>query len=387
MKKSAIIVVLTLALLAGGCGGDSSDRFSTRARSVLSTLSMNQKIGQMFIIHPVSVRTDLSVDVLYRMMASGEKIVEEQAITDQTRRAMSQYPAGGFLLKTANIASPTQLKQFTADLKGVCAIPPFIAVDEEGGRVARLGNHPSFDVANPGPMQDIGSTGDTELAHAAGSTIGSYIREYGFNLDFAPVADVNTNPDNIVIGTRSFGSDPELVSQMVSAFLGGLHEHQVFGTIKHFPGHGDTTNDTHSSYVAVYKTWEELLSAEIIPFRDNLGDTDLVMTAHITMKNVTSEDVPATLSRVVLTDKLRGELGYDGVIITDSMGMGAILNDYPSGEAAVRAIEAGADIILTPRDYAESFNAVLEAVRTGRITQARINESVLRILKLKYREW
>ncbi len=137
----------------------------------------------------------------------------------------------------------------------------------------------------------------------------------------------------------------------------------------------------------MYKTWEELLSAEIIPFRDNLGDTDLVMTAHITMKNVTSEDVPATLSRVVLTDKLRGELGYDGVIITDSMGMGAILNDYPSGEAAVRAIEAGADIILTPRDYAESFNAVLEAVRTGRITQARINESVLRILKLKYREW
>lgn len=387
MKKSAIIVVLSLALLAGGCGGSSSDKFSTRARSVLSTLSLNQKIGQMFIIHPVSVRTDLSVDVLYRMMASGEKIPEEQAITDQTRRAMSLYPAGGFLLNTANIASPTQLKQFTSDLKGVCLLPPFIAIDEEGGRVARLGNHPSFDLPNPGPMQDIGSTGDTELAHAAGSTIGSYIREYGFNLDFAPVADVNTNPNNIVIGTRSFGSDPELVSQMVSAFLGGLHEHQVFGTIKHFPGHGDTTNDTHSGYVAVYKTWEELLSAEIIPFRDNLSNTDLVMTAHITMKNVTSEDVPATLSRVVLTDKLRGELGYDGVIITDSMGMGAILNDYPSGEAAVRAIEAGADIILTPRDYAESFNAVLEAVRTGRITQSRINESVLRILKLKYREW
>ena len=387
MKKSAIITVLTLVILSVGCGGGSSDKYSTRARSVLSTLSLNQKVGQLFIIHPVSVRTDLSVDVLYQMLASGEKIPEEQAITDQTRRAMSLYPAGGFLLNTANIASPTQLKQFTADLKGVCALPPFIAVDEEGGRVARLANHPSFDLPNPGPMQDIGSTGDTELAHAAGSAIGKYIREYGFNLDFAPVADVNTNPDNIVIGTRAFGSDPELVSRMVSAFLGGLHEQQVFGTIKHFPGHGDTTNDTHTGYVAVYKTWDELLSAEIIPFRDNLGKTDLVMTAHITMRNVTSEDVPATLSRVVLTDKLRNELGYDGVIITDSMSMGAILNDYPSGEAAVRAIEAGADIVLTPYDYAESFNAVLEAVQTGRISEARINDSVLRILKLKYREW
>ena len=387
MKKSAIITVLTLVILSAGCGGGSSDKYSTRARSVLSTLSLNQKVGQLFIIHPVSVRTDLSVDVLYQMLASGEKIPEEQAITDQTRRAMSLYPAGGFLLNTANIASPTQLKQFTADLKGVCALPPFIAVDEEGGRVARLANHPSFDLPNPGLMQDIGSTGDTELAHAAGSAIGKYIREYGFNLDFAPVADVNTNPDNIVIGTRAFGSDPELVSRMVSAFLGGLHEQQVFGTIKHFPGHGDTTNDTHTGYVAVYKTWDELLSAEIIPFRDNLGKTDLVMTAHITMRNVTSEDVPATLSRVVLTDKLRNELGYDGVIITDSMSMGAILNDYPSGEAAVRAIEAGADIVLTPYDYAESFKAVLEAVQTGRISEARINDSVLRILKLKYREW
>ena len=387
MKKSIIITVLILALLTGGCGGDSSDRFSTRARSVLSTLSLNQKIGQLFIIHPVSVRTDISVDVLYRLLASGEKIPEEQAITDQTRRAMSQYPAGGFLLNTANIASPAQLKQFTADLKEVCAVPPFIAIDEEGGRVSRLGNHPSFDVPKPDAMQDIGSTGDTELAYDAGSTIGKYIREYGFNLDFAPVADVNTNPDNIVIGTRAFGSDPELVSRMVSAFLDGLHKQQVFGTIKHFPGHGDTTNDTHTGYVAVYKTWEELLEAEIIPFRDNLGKTDLVMTAHITMKNVTSEDVPATLSHEIITGKLRKELGYDGVVITDAMNMGAILNDYPSGEAAVRAIEAGADIILTPHDYAESFNAVLEAVRSGRISQARINESVLRILKLKYREW
>ena len=250
-----------------------------------------------------------------------------------------------------------------------------------------MGNHPSFDVPKPDAMQDIGSTGDTELAYDAGSTIGKYIREYGFNLDFAPVADVNTNPDNIVIGTRAFGSDPELVSRMVSAFLDGLHKQQVFGTIKHFPGHGDTTNDTHTGYVAVYKTWEELLEAEIIPFRDNLGKTDLVMTAHITMKNVTSEDVPATLSHEIITGKLRKELGYDGVVITDAMNMGAILNDYPSGEAAVRAIEAGADIILTPHDYAESFNAVLEAVRSGRISQARINESVLRILKLKYREW
>ena len=171
---------------------------------------------------------------------------------------------------------------------------------------------------------------------------------------------------------------------MVSAYLDGLHSKKVLGTIKHFPGHGDTVNDTHSGYVAVNKTWPELLKLELIPFIENFAKTDLIMTAHITMKNVTSDDLPATLSKAIMTDKLRGELGYDGVVITDSMEMGAILKNYPNGEAVIMAIEAGVDIILLPYDYCEAFDAVVKAVQDGRISESRINESVRRILRLKY---
>ncbi|MBR0257299.1 MAG: DUF3459 domain-containing protein, partial [Synergistaceae bacterium] len=215
------------------------------------------------------------------------------------------------------------------------------------------------------------------------SNIASYLKDYGFNLDFAPVADVNTNPENIVIGDRAFSDNPATVSKLVGEFLDGLHTHNIAGCIKHFPGHGDTKGDTHKGYVSVFKTWDELLRAEIIPFRDNLKKTDTVMTAHITMKNITHDDLPASLSYEIVTGKLRNELGYDGVIITDAFNMGAVADNYRSSEAAILAIEAGNDIVLMPHDYREAFAGVLEAVESGRISEARINESVERIARLK----
>ena len=201
-------------------------------------------------------------------------------------------------------------------------------------------------------------------------------------MNFAPVADINTNPENIVIGNRAFGAKPDLVSKMVSAYLDGLHSQGIAGTIKHFPGHGDTKNDPHSESVEIYKTWDELLKAELIPFKNNFGKTDSVMTAHITLKNVNG-DLPATLSKEIITGKLRNELGYDGIIITDALMMGAIKDNYSSGEAAVLAIEAGNDILLMPYDYVEAFEALVEAVESGRISEERLDESVSKILKLK----
>ena len=376
----AVMFALFAAITSGGCGSSDSSPQSESQR-MLQAMTLREKVGQMFIIRPEHLCPNLSAEEIHYNLQSFD--VE---LNDDMRASLKDYPAGGFAIFSRNIKSPEQLRKLIADLKEASSTVPFIAVDEEGGRVARLGNHSSFDVPKPEPMQTIGDTGEPGQAFDAGSTIGKYIKEYGFNLDFAPVADVNTNPDNIVIGDRAFGSDPQLVSEMVSAFLDGLHSEGILGTIKHFPGHGDTTSDTHSGYVAVFKTWDELLEAELIPFIDNFEKTDLVMTAHITMRNVTSDDLPATISRELLTGRLREELGYDGVIITDSMEMAAINESYPSGEAAVRVVEAGGDIILLPYDYRASFNAVLEAVNSGRLTEERINESVSRILALKFKE-
>ena len=382
--KLLMIIALFAAVTSGGCG-DNSHSFVGDVQSenerMINAMTLREKVGQLFMIRPEHLTSLVSADYLHNNRTSWDT-----ALTDEMRETLKDYPVGGFALYARNIDTLEQVKQFTSDLDAACEIMPFIGVDEEGGIVRRIGRKFSADVEQVGPMQDIGSTGDTQNAYDAAYTIGGYIKELGFNLDFAPVADVNTNPDNIVIGTRAFGSDPVLVSEMVSAYLDGLHAQGIMGTIKHFPGHGDTTADTHTGYVAVYKTWEELLECEIIPFRDNLDKTDMIMTAHITMKNVTSDDLPATLSYEILTKKLREELGYDGVIIADSMEMDAIELAYPSGEAAVMSIAAGNDIILLAHDFREAFNAVIDAVKSGRLTEERINESVRRILALKFKE-
>ena len=228
----------------------------------------------------------------------------------------------------------------------------------------------------------MGNIEGESAAHYVGKTIGTYLKKYGVNLDFAPVSDVNSNPDNPVIGKRAFSSDPETVSKMVSHALDGFHEAGVMATIKHFPGHGDTANDTHTGYVRLDKSWDELKKCELIPFADNFAKTDMVMASHITLPEVTSDGLPASLSREIITDKLRNEMGYDGVVITDSMEMGAITRAY-GAESAAMAVKAGCDIVLMPLYFEESFEAVLKAVENGEIPEDQINASVLRILTLK----
>jgi beta-N-acetylhexosaminidase len=261
---------------------------------------------------------------------------------------------------------------------------PLLCIDEEGGRVSRLANNPNFHVKKYESMAAIGATGDPHNAYECGNTIGSYLKFYGFDIDFAPVADVNTNPDNIVIGPRAFSDDPAVAAPMVTNYLQGLKDAGITGCIKHFPGHGDTTSDTHTGYAQTLKTWDEMKKCEMVTFRAGIQwGCQLIMTAHIAAPNVTGSTVPSTLSPVILQDKLRGELGYQNIIITDGMEMGAITQHYTSGEAAVGSIQAGVDIVLGPRDFVEAFDAVVDAVNNGTISEERINQSVRRILTLR----
>lgn len=343
--------------------------------SILKSMTLREKVGQLFVIRPDQLETSLTPEQIHDPRKYGVK-----SLSPVMRKTMKDYPAGGFVLFAKNMDSPIQLMRYNGALIKASKIYPIMAIDEEGGRISRIANHNAFTVRKYPSVEAMGKSGHVK---DAASYIASYIKRYGFNLDFAPVADINTNPENIVIGDRAFGSDTEYVSRLAGEYLDGLHEQGVMGCLKHFPGHGDTKGDTHEDYVSVSKTWDELLRAEIVPYIDNLSKADTIMTAHITMKGVTDDGLPASLSREVVTLKLRDELGYEGVIITDAFNMGAIQKNYSSSEAAILALEAGNDIILMPYDYREAFDGVLEAVRSGRISETRLNESVMRILTLK----
>jgi len=261
---------------------------------------------------------------------------------------------------------------------------PLICIDEEGGRVARIANNPNFAVKKYESMGAIGATGDPRNAYECANTIGTYLQRYGFDVDFAPVADVNTNPENIIIGPRAFSDDPAVAAPMVTNYLQGLKDAGITGCIKHFPGHGDTKADTHFGYAQSLKTWEQMSACEMITFRAGIQwGCQLIMTAHIAAPNVTGTEVPSTMSSIILQDKLRGELGYQNIIVTDAMDMGAITQQYNNAEAAVGSILAGVDVVLDPKDFVEAFNAVIAAVENGTITEERINQSVRRILRLK----
>lgn len=341
------------------------------ARQLLDSLSLREKVGQLFLVAPEALQIQSGV--------SYSSTVWNDAMT----QTLQDYPVGGIILFGANVSTPAQLQYFTTSMRLAFPTAPFIAIDEEGGRVARIGRNSNFDVPRYDSMEAVGNTGDPQNAYEAGLAIGTYLQEYGLNVDFAPVADVNTNPNNVVIGDRAFGSDPQLVSDMVNAAIDGFHEAGIITSIKHFPGHGDTTGDTHDGYVAVTKSWEELKNCELIPFIAALDNTDMVMAAHITLPNITTDGLPASLSHEILTEKLRGELGYQGVIVTDSLSMGAIIQNYSPLESVKTAFLAGADILLMPQNFTEGFDGLVAAIETGEISEERLNESVLRILKLK----
>ncbi len=235
------------------------------------------------------------------------------------------------------------------------------------------------------PISPMGELKTEEEAQSAGRTLGKELKELGFNVDFAPVADVLVNSKNTEIGDRSFGSDAEKVSKMVGAFVPAIEGEGVSAVLKHFPGHGSTSVNSHTGYSESKRTLSELRECEFKAFSAGIeAGADFVMVSHMTAVNAVKEKTPSSLSKEIITDMLKGELGFEGIVITDALDMGAVTDSYGSGEAAVMAVEAGADMLLMPQNLGEAYDALLAAVKSGRITKERIDESVRKILTQKY---
>ena len=377
----AAILISCGASLFTSCSNDDNPISPTPGDTVeeqLQKMTLREKVGQMFFVRPECLDTTIHWKEYADLMP-----LELQEVNNCMKGVNEKYPVGGIILYAWNIKDETQLGQFLPQLKALNG-KPLMCIDEEGGRVARIANNENFHVKKYESMGAIGATGDPANAYECGNTIGTYLKYYGFDIDFAPVADVNTNPENIIIGPRAFSDDPAVATPMVTNYLQGLKDAGIIGCIKHFPGHGDVKNDTHFGYAQTQKTWKEMLDCEIITFRAGIQwGCQLIMTAHISAPNVIGEDIPSTMSSVILQDKLRRELGYQNIIVTDAMDMGAITQQYTIEEAAVGCIKAGADIVLCPKDLVKAFDAVIAAVENGAITEERINQSARRILRLK----
>ncbi len=358
------LLYLFAALLIGGICPQTAALTNPEIDTMIAEMTIEEKIGQLIMVGFDGTQANETIETHIR-----ERFV------------------GGIVLFSRNIQSPKQTAELTNQLQQLAEstahrIPLFIGIDQEGGWVIRLKEGATV---LPGNMA-LGATGSTELAERAGEITAAELAAVGVNLNFAPVMDVNNNPQNPVIGRRSFGGSPELVSRLGVAYIRGLQHNGVLGTAKHFPGHGDTTVDSHFDLPTVNHDRERIHALELQPFRAAIdADVAAIMTAHIVYPAF-DPDRPATLSPSILTDVLRKELGFDGLLITDAMEMKAIDDRYRSGEAAVMAIEAGADIVMvlwTLTKQIEVFDALLSAIKSGRISQARLDQSVERILKSK----
>lgn len=339
---------------------------------MLTDMTLEEKAAQMFMITPEAL--------------TGTGQVLEAG--DVTREAIDKYPVGGLIYFTQNLQDPGQVRSMTGNVQKFAeertGLPMLLSVDEEGGTVTRFGGNPSFDYDSSADMAGIGASGDPQQAYALGEKIGKFLSSLGFNMDNAPDADVLTNPANTVVKDRSFGSDCDTVSEMALAELEGLEDQGVKGLLKHFPGHGATTADTHEGYAYTDATLEEMKSNELVPFADGIeAGVDIIMVGHISCPQVTGNEEPASLSEKMITGVLREDMGFDGVVITDAMNMGAIAENYSPAEAAVKAVLAGVDMILMPEDFQQAYTGVLNAVKSGKITQERIDASVTRIIGLK----
>ena len=374
-----LTAILTCGLTIISCSNDDeTGPTKDEVEAQLSKMTLREKVGQMFFVRMETLDTTIHWNAYSDLMEN--PILE---VNKTMRDVNENYPVGGLILYAWNIDDETQLSKLISQIRALNG-NPLLCIDEEGGRVARIANNPNFNVKKYESMAAIGATGDPKNAYECGNTIGSYLKRYGFDIDFAPVADVNTNPENIIIGPRAFSDKPEVAATMVTNYLQGLKDAGVTGCIKHFPGHGDTKADTHYGYASTQKTWSEMMDCEMVTFKAGIKwGCQLIMTAHIGAPKITGSDIPSTMSPVILQDKLRGELGYQNIIITDGMEMGAITQQYSSAEAAVSSIQAGVDIVLGPKNLVEAFDAVIDAVNKGTISEERINQSVRRILKLK----
>lgn len=337
----------------------------------LEELTLEDKIAQMFMITP---------DALTGVEGTWNP-------GEVTEEAFKERPVGGLIMMEDNLVSAEQIQVWNDTLTGfskeTAGVELFLAAEEEGGTVSRIAEKAAFGIENVGNMSEIGSSGDTQKAYDAGKTIGSYLKELGFNMDLAPVAGLWTDAPNTDMQYRSFGADAKLVSDMVSEAVRGLRSQDIYTTAKYFPAQGETDENK----LSLEDTEEELKESEFLPFQAAIeAGTEFIMIGHCSLPNILEDDTPASMSEEVIQGMLRTDLEFDGVVITAAMDQEAVTTRYSASEAAVQAVQAGADILLMPEDFEEAYQGVLRAVKSGTITEERIDQSVKRILEVKLEE-
>ena len=398
-KIFAVLIVVAICITtipkqgvyANSKSSMSEAEIDSKVKELVSSMTIEQKLTQMMIM---SFQDDAGYTT---------------KLTSPYKNLLKKYDFGGIILYSKNMTGMEQTITLIRDsqkasMSSENGIPMFVCVDQEGGWINRV----SYGVIGSGNMA-LGAADDTGLTTEIADIMGQEIKALGFNMDFAPVADVNNNPDNPVIGIRSFSDDPEMVAKHVNAFIAGLAKNNVSAAVKHFPGHGDVGEDSHTHLPLSELTLEQMRKCELIPFIEGIDSgIDMIMTAHIQYPNVEKNTyvskldgenvyLPATLSKTIMTGLLREELGYDGIIITDSLLMDAIANHFDETDAAVMAINAGVDILLRPIDIyndgevntfvrvEDYINKLVKRVKSGDIKEAELDDSVERILKLKYK--
>lgn len=339
------------------------EREDALVNEILNQMDLHQKVCQMFIVFADSLTG----------------VTNTTVAGDITKNALKEYPVGGVLFQKGNLNSEEQVSSMIQGMQSYSNIPLFIASDEEGGRVARVMEtlHPySLDAMLT--YKDMGK----DKAYENAALIADSIGKYGFNTAFAPVADVWSNPENTVIGDRAYSDNFEQASELVSAAVQGFRDKGMICSLKHFPGHGDTKVDSHYDAAYVTKPLDQLRKEEFLPFKAGIdAGADMVMIGHLIVPDI--DEVPATFSHKIVTDILKNELNFEGIVITDALNMQAITNYYDSSSGAIHAVKAGVDILLCPSSLEDSVEALEDAVRKGDILEEGIDESVRKILKLK----
>ncbi len=342
---------------------------SSVTASLMSEMTLDEKIGQIFML-------------AIRHTANGRPALE---VDDYLKAYMDRYIPGGLILFSINFSSPEQTRDFIGDLQARSPFPLFITTDEEGGKVSRLGGTPPMNVTHLPPAYELAAPGKPELSRYAASVLAADMRDLGFNMNMAPVADLRTLGPGDMMRDRSFGTDPESAGRMTAAAVSGFQEKGISAVLKHFPGHGNASGDSHIGAVASLSSAEKFAAEEFTPFRMGIeAGADFILMAHIAAPALTGDSTPASLSYRIQTEILRETLGYEGIIISDAMDMGAIKSHYTPREAAVMAFSAGTDIILMPANIPEAQEGIKIAITDGLLSMERLDSSVERILTLKF---
>ncbi len=329
----------------------------------LNEMTLEEKIGQMMII-------------AYR----------KPTINDELSNLLNTVKPGGFIFFKENLVTYNESLELIKDIKNTAKTPMFLSIDQEGGNVDRLKTIKGITFSKMPAMADIGKTNDTSIAYGTGANIAHNLKMLSLNMNFAPVIDIYSNPKNTVIGTRSFGSNAEVVAKMGLALSKGLKDNNIIPVYKHFPGHGNTETDSHVDLPIVNKSKEELLKEELIPFKEAIANgAEVIMIGHLAIPSITNSYIPASLSKKIITNLLKEELNYKNIVITDALNMKALTNNYTEKEIIEKSINAGVDILLMPENPINAVSIIIDSIKNGTIKEEQINKSVKKILELKYK--